>query len=67
MNHGFNSNRITLEEMNFFTRGTSHSDDQENPTSIPNEIYHKLLALETVHANYSRMKDSLVDAGRLLC
>lgn len=35
-------NRITAEEMNFFTRGAPSTDDQENPTSLPLETYHSL-------------------------
>jgi hypothetical protein len=50
--------------MNYFTRGQLHSLDDENPTQFNDDIYHNLVALETVHANFSGMKESLVDAGK---
>ena len=51
--------------MNFFTRGPSQLPEGENPTEFNDEIYYNLLALETVHANYGGMKESLVDAGKV--
>ena len=50
--------------MNFFTRGPAQIPTEDNPTQMPSETYNILLTLETVHANYSGMKESLVDAGK---
>ncbi len=56
-------NRITAEEMSYFVRGPAKLPDDANPTQIDTETYFTLVALETVHANFSGMKESLVDAG----
>jgi hypothetical protein len=52
--------------MSYFTRGPAKLIENENKTQIPSDIYDLLVALETVHANFAGMKDSLNDAGRLL-
>jgi hypothetical protein len=51
--------------MSCFTRGPAKIIEQENNTQIPSEIFNYLSALEVVHANFSGMKDSLSDAGKL--
>jgi hypothetical protein len=58
------STRITPEEMSYFTRGPAIVEDIKNPTQFPNDIYNLLVSMEQVHANFSGMKESLVDAGK---
>jgi dynein heavy chain len=60
---GQRDNRITAEEMSFFSRGPAKLPDEDNPTDIPDKEYHTLCCLEEVHANFSGMKESLSDAA----
>lgn len=55
-------NRISLDEWNYYLRGSVKKYEQESPHDwLPEETLHALVGLEETHANFNGLEKSLSD------